>query len=305
MRLRKKRHLPNNLMIIGTLFFCFGLLLAQESIIKGQVTDQDHKPLPNVQITFYDLARGTRFSVTTKKDGTYFKVGLPPSTYKVTVKAEGFFPFETQLQIEFGREHTANFILERLIPKIEEDLDFKEGLKYFEAGDMEAAAASFRKAAEKMPQSIEANYNLAICYLRLEKTAEAIDLLEKILHRKNDLPEVYLALGEAYFNRQEMEKAISSFKRAQELQPNNERIFYDLGLIYYKIDQLESAISSLEQAIKLNPKFSSAYYQLGLVFLKKGDFSRAIDAFEKFLQLEPEAKEASQVKAIMEELKKK
>lgn len=280
-------------------------LTAQESIIKGQVTDQDNKPLANVQITFHDLARGTRFSVTTKKDGTYFKVGLPPATYKITVKAEGFFPFETTLQIEFGREHTANFILERITSPIEEDIDFKEGLKYFEAGELEAAAASFQKAAEKMPHSLEANYNLAICYLRLEKTAEAIDLLERILRQKKDVPEVYMALGEAYFNRQEIDKAISNFKRAQELQPNNERILYDLGLIYYKIDQLESAISSLEQAIKLNPHFSSAYYQLGLVFIKKGDYSRAIEALEKFLQLEPEAKEASQVKVIIDELKKK
>lgn len=280
-------------------------LIAQESIIKGQVIDKDNKPLANVQITFHDLSRGTKFSVKTKKDGTYFKVGLPPSTYKVTVSSEGYFPFETNLQIEFGREQIVNFTLEKIPPKMEEDPDFKEGMKYFEAGELELAAAAFKKAAEKLPESIEANYNLAVCYLRLQKTAEAIDVLEKILNLRNDIPEIYIALGEAYFNLAENEKAISSFQRAQELQPDNYRIFYDLGIIYYKNDQLEPAISSFEQAIRLNPEFASSYYQLGLAFIKKGDFPRAIEALEKFLQLEPEAREAPQVKMIIEELKKK
>lgn len=280
-------------------------LKAQESIIKGHVIDKDNKPLANVQITFHDLSRGTKFSVKTKKDGTYFKVGLPPSTYKVTVSSEGYFPFETNLQVEFGREQIVNFTLEKIPPKMEEDPDFKEGMKYFEAGELESAAASFKKAAEKSPESIEANYNLAVCYLRLQKTSEAIDILEKIINLRKDIPEIYIALGEAYFYRAETEKAISSFRRAQELQPDNYRIFYDLGIIYYKNDQLEAAISAFEQALKLNREFASAYYQLGLTFIKKGDFPRAIEALEKFLQLEPEAREAPQVKMIIEELRKK
>jgi len=280
-------------------------LTAQETIIKGQVIDKENKPLANVQIIFYDLSRGTRFSVKTKKDGTYFKVGLPPSTYKITVSSEGYFPFETNLQIEFGREQIVNFTLEKIPPKIEDDPDFQEGLKYFEIGELELAAAAFKKAAERAPESIEVNYNLAICYLRLQKTAEALGILEKLLLSKNDIPEIYLALGEAYFNRGEIEKALSSIRRAQELQPDNYRIYYNLGLIYYKSDQLEAAVTSLEKAIEINPKFASAYYQLGLVFIKKGDFAKAIENLEKFLELEPEAKEAAQVKIIIEELKKR
>lgn len=292
-------------LLFSAFIFLIYPLIAQESIIKGQVIDKDNKPLANAQITFYDLSRGTKFSVKTKKDGTYFKVGLPPSTYRITVSSEGYFPFETNLQIDFGREQVVNFTLEKIPPKMEEDPDFNEGMKYFESGELELAAAAFKKAAEKSPQSIEANYNLAVCYLRLQKTAEAIDILEKILNSRNDIPEIYIALGEAYFNRAETEKAISSFRRAQELQPDNYRIFYDLGIIYYKNDQLEAALSSFDQAIRLNPEFASAYYQLGLVFIKRGDFPRAIEALEKFLRLEPEAKEASQVKMIIEELKKK
>jgi len=293
-----------SLFVFCPLFF-ISSLFSQESIIKGRVTDKQNNPLANVQITLLDVSRGTKFTLKTKKDGSFFKVGIPPAAYKVNLTLEGYYPFDSQLRVDIGQEQVLNFTLEKIPPKIGDDPDFKEGMKYFEAGNLEAAINSFRKAVEKIPESIEANYNLAICYLRLEKVEEAINQLEKIIALRKDIPELYLALGEAYFKRGENEKAVTSFKQALELQPDNYRIFYDLGIIYYKNDQLTEAIASFDKAIALNPQFSSAYYQEGLAFIKQGDYPRAIEALEKFLQLEPEAREAPQVKVILEELKKK
>lgn len=292
-------------------FFVLGLLVSgnsisgQESVIKGQVLDKQNKPLANVQITLTDVSRGTRFALKTKKDGSYFKVGVPPAIYKVKLELDGYFPFESQVRVELGQEHNFNFTLEKVPPKIEDNPDFKEGLEHFEAGSFEAAAASFQKTVDNFPASIEANYNLAITYLRLEKTTEAINILEKTVSLKSDVPELYLALAEAYFHQGESDKAETMFKKALELQPDNYRIYYDLGIIYYKNDRLEEAIASFEQAKTLNPDFSSAYYQEGLAFIKQGNFPRAVEALEKFLQLEPEAEEASRVKLMIEELKKK
>ncbi len=280
-------------------------LFGQESVVKGQVMDKQNNPLGNVQIMLLDVSRGTKFSLKTKKDGSFCKVGMPPAVYRVTLNLEGYFPFESQIQVEFGRENVFNFVLDKIPPKIGDNPDFKEGMKYFEAGNFTAAIESFQKAVDKFPENIEANYNLAICYLRLEKVDEAINLLEKLVNLRHDLPEVYLALGESYFKKGDVEKALASFKQALDLQPDNYRVYYDLGIIYYKNDQMEQAIASFKQARTLNPEFSSAYYQEGLAYIKQGDFPHAIEALEKFLQLEPEAKEAPQVKMIIEELKKK
>ncbi len=287
-------------------FFAPGnFIYGQESVIKGQVLDKQNKPLANVQITLTDISRGTKFALKTKKDGSYFKVGVPPGIYKVKLELEGYFPFESQVRVELGQEHDFNFTLEKVPPKIEDNADFKEGMKHFEAGNFEAAAAAFQKTLDQFPESIEANYNLAISYLRLEKTTEAINILERAISLKSDVPELYLALAEAYFRLGENDKAETMFKKALELQPDNYRIYYDLGIIYYKNDRLEEAIASFEKAITLNPEFSSAYYQEGLAFIKQGNFPRAVEALEKFLRLEPQAKEAAQVKLIIEELKKK
>jgi tetratricopeptide (TPR) repeat protein len=76
-------------------------------------------------------------------------------------------------------------------------------------------------------------------------------------------------------------------------------------MIYYKYNKTEEALDFLEQAIKLDPKFSSAYYQAGLVSIKKGDLAKAIQFLEDFLKMEPNAPEVNQVKAMIEELKKR
>lgn len=304
-RLKRKMLIAKPAILLPLLWLLIVPLFSQESVVKGQVVDKQKNPLANVQITLLDSARGTKFSLKTKKDGTFFKVGMPPAAYTVTLSLEGYFPFESQVQVEFGRENVFNFVLDKIPPKIGDNPEFKEGMKYFEAGNFAAAVESFKKATDKFPENIEANYNLAICYLRLENVEEAISILEKLLSLRNDLPEVYLALGEAYFKRGDGEKALAGFKQALGLQPDNFRVYYDLGIIYYKNDQMDQAIASFKQARTLNPEFSSAYYQEGLAYIRQGDFPRAIEALEKFLQLEPEAKEAPQVKMIIEELKKK
>lgn len=54
-----------------------------------------------------------------------------------------------------------------------------------------------------------------------------------------------------------------------------------------------------------NLKLSSPYYQGGLAYAKKGNFRKALEYFEAFLNLEPDGPEASQVKTIIEEMKKR
>ena len=54
----------------------------------------------------------------------------------------------------------------------------------------------------------------------------------------------------------------------------------------------------------MDPNFAAAYYQLGLAFLRKGDNQGAIENFEKFLGLAPDSPQSTQVKTILETLKK-
>ena len=292
------------LLLILTLIFSGGLALGQDTVVRGKVLDAEKKPLPSVKITLQDSSTGAKFVVNSKKDGSFMRFGVPPALYKVTMELEGYFPLEFPLQVNFGDNKENVFTMEKVPPKISEDPDLAQAMKYLQESNYEKAIEFFQKGAAKFPQSVEIPYNLGVSYLRLGRVDEAISSLEKAISLKPDLLEPYYALGECYFTKGDSEKALATFKKALEIQPDNGKVYYNLGIVYYKKDMTDEAISHFEQAKKLSPDFSSAPYQLGLTYIKKGDFAKAIENLEKFMELEPNSPEIGQVKKMIEELRK-
>jgi len=282
-----------------------GFALGQQSVVRGEVADGGGNPLSKVKATFSDKANGTRFSVKSGKDGKFVKIGIPPADYDVIVELEGYIPFKTELQLGIEDEKIIKVVLQKIPLKIEDDRGFAEGIDLYQRGKYQDAVQSFQKQAMSFPQNPGVYYNLGISYLRTNDVDRAIDCLNKARELKPDMIEVYLALGECYLAKSELDKAINAFEQALIIQPNSAPALYNIGLIYYKNDRTDDAISAFEKAVERNPELSSAYYQLGLAYIKKGDFKAAIRYLEEFLRREPEAKEASSVKTIVDELRKK
>jgi len=292
------------LIAVGLLAGSAPFARAQQDILKGKVADPSGAPLANVKISLLDPATGAKFSLKTKKDGSFLKLGLPPASYKATFELEGYITLETAFRVDFGEGEELKFTLEKIPPKISEDPDLAEALKYFQAGDFAKAIEYFEKGSAKFPDSVEVNYDLGVSYLRSGRADEAIARLQKALTLNPKLIEAYFALGESYFAKGETANALDAFSRALEIDPNNAQIHYNLGITYYNNDKADEAIAAFEKARELKPDFTSTHYQLGLSFIKKGDFAKAIESFEKFLALEPNAPEAESIRKMIDELKK-
>ena len=305
MILRIQRTLTGQvLLLILTLAFAGGFSFGQDTVVRGKIMDPGKKPLQNVTVTLQDSSTGVKFVLKSKKDGSFMKYGVPPARYQVTLELEGYFPLEFPLQVNFGDDKENALIMDKVPPKISDDPDLAEAMKYFQESKFEQAIEYFQKGAAKFPQSVEIPYNLGVAYLRSGRVDEAVSTLERAISLKPDLLEPYYALGECYFTKGDSEKALATFKKALELQPDNGRVYYNLGIIYYKNDMTDEAINYFEQARRLSPDFSSTFYQLGLTYIKKGDFGKAVENMEKFLVLEPNSPDAGPVKKMIEELKK-
>ncbi len=278
--------------------------LAQETVVKGVITDEEGKPLKGAKVTLHDPSRGLKFNLKTDKNGNFIKVGIPPSFYKVTVKLEGYFPLESQARIRFGFTEQMIIKLKKIPPRLDEDKDLDQGTEYFRQGKLDEAMKTFEKVIERFPSNVEGYYNLGLTYLRKGDIDQAIATLEKGIEVNPEVIETHLALGECYFSKGEGEKAMQSFLKAIEFQPDNPKSYYNLGIVYFRLDKTEEALEAFDKTIELKPEYSSAYYQAGLAAIKKGNFERAIKYFEGFLKVEPDAPETAQVKAMIEELKK-
>ena len=63
---------------------------------------------------------------------------------------------------------------------------YKAGLDQFKEGEFEQAIMSFRKTLELDPEFPNARYNLAICFLGIERLKDALQWLQDHANRKKD-----------------------------------------------------------------------------------------------------------------------
>jgi cytochrome c-type biogenesis protein CcmH/NrfG len=97
-------------------------------------------------------------------------------------------------------------------------------------------------------------------------------------------------LGNAYFDAQQYEKAISAYRKSLELNPNNANVWTDLGVMYRRAGKPDEAIKAFDQAIAVDPKHEVSRMNKGIVMLHDlNDFDGAIQAWEGLLEVNPVA----------------
>lgn len=123
----------------------------------------------------------------------------------------------------------------------------------------------------------------------------------------------YLNLGLAQMKQGMLDSAFVTWKKAQELYPNNPFLYsyfpylsinyMNKGVNLGKEGKMDEAVYNLEQAVKCNPNNFDIWYNYGGVYFTKGDFEKAKTGFENALKLNPNADNAkSGLQACMEKL---
>ena len=75
--------------------------------------------------------------------------------------------------------------------------------------------------------------------------------------------------------------AITEYKQALEIDPENAIAHKSLGSIYYRLTMLDESISEFELAVKHHPRYADAYYELGVSLYRRGRLEDSIKSFEK------------------------
>jgi len=95
--------------------------------------------------------------------------------------------------------------------------------------------------------------------------------------------EYFFTEGEKYFILEDYAKALSSFQKAQEIDPSNAAIDYKLAQIYNKGEDVTKALFYINKALELDK--SNKYYYLFAAELntKNGDFQSAEENYKEML----------------------
>lgn len=120
---------------------------------------------------------------------------------------------------------------------------YEKGCICFDNNDFSTASNYFELALQEEPLSIEALYNLAVCYYELGYFHKSIKASDEIIKHSNK----YLLI-EALFNR---------------------------GNCFQKTLQFEKAVQDFSKIISLEKENSSAYYNRANAYAKLGDIDKA------------------------------
>jgi len=100
-------------------------------------------------------------------------------------------------------------------------------------------------------------------------------------------PSAHVALGLAYWGRNEYPRALEQFQRAVAVGPRSAEAHNWLGVALSEKSDLPGAVAQFRKAIELDPKYGRAYTNLGSALATSGDYAEAVEVFKKALAFEP------------------
>jgi len=279
-----------------------------EGSIQGTVTDEDGgAKLADTVITLTDEGRGRSYSTKTDKNGRFYKRGIIGSTYRVTVKKEGYKLLEEPLRVAAGAEHRFNFKLAKAAPVGAKE--FAEGFEAFNRGDNAAAAQFFELAMQKAPDLPEIRVNLALAYLRLDRKADAVAKLEEAVKMAPEEPRILFQLGGAYVEMKDFDKARDAFEKGLEKHPDPNDVLAQeatvtLGAVYFAKGDNDKSIEYFQKALAAKPGAPTPTLGMAKACLSKGDSAKALELFQQIVTTSPGTPEAAQAEAFISGLKK-
>lgn len=162
-----------------------------------------------------------------------------------------------------------------------------------EQGRPEEAVASYRRALEIQPHSVEISGNLAGALNDLGRLDEAAAVYRGALAIRPGDALLHFNLGNVLSELGDVNEALVSYRKAVALNPDFEAAHADLAAALRSLGRLEEEAASIRARIARQPGRSDLHTALGCVLAEQGKDSDALACFRQAASLNPESSEAN------------
>lgn len=208
-----------------------------------------------------------------------------------------------RLLVTLGRGEEARRHLETVIAR-----DPRQAVAHFALGqlavdrqELEKAAEHFETALESRPSATRIHYPLSLVYRELGDARRADDHLA----RRGDGPlglddplmqelrglgvaaQVHLDAGAVAFRNGDFELAVTSFRRAVEVEPDNATAHQNLASALVKTADATGAERHYREALRIRPEIVEAHYNLATLLAFLDRHAEAADNYRRALEIDP------------------
>ena len=118
-------------------------------------------------------------------------------------------------------------------------------------------------------------------------------------------PQPRVDLGNAYFDAEQYDQAISWYESAISLNPADPNVSTDLGVAYYYTNQHDRAIERFEHSLSVDPKHTKTLLNMGIVkAFGKQDLAGAAKAWKEVVTIAPNSAEGQAARRALEGMQK-
>ena len=159
------------------------------------------------------------------------------------------------------------------------------GLLEFQRGQDAAAVAALRRAESARPEDPLPSYYLGQALVMVGQPEQAAEAFERAIQRKparNDLLEIFQALGRVYQRTQKAEQALAVWSRLEALFPDDPRVQEQIATTLAEEDQPAQALPRFEAlAVKVRDPFRQVQLAMQAAELKVR-LNRSLEALKDF-----------------------
>jgi tetratricopeptide (TPR) repeat protein len=168
------------------------------------------------------------------------------------------------------------------------ELRFNRGLALDRLNRPDEARNEYLWVLERKQDHLGACHNLGQIYFNESQPEKTIEVLNRGISLGLRHPAVFLLLGRAYDAAGDLEKAITGFDHALEIQPDCPDVNCHKAVIFLNRKMYEPALNTLEKEIEIGGNLAGAYSLLGQMSLVMKDLESATKFFQKVLTINPD-----------------
>jgi tetratricopeptide (TPR) repeat protein len=295
-----------------------GTATAQTGRVGGTVKDESGQPIKGASITAENPnASPSSFTATTDDKGRFSIIGLRTGQWTFSAQAPGFAPESGRLNVQTigapnppltftlkkgGAPAPASALGSLAAKDLQTELAAADQL--YNAQKWDDAIAAYRAIMAKAPALSVINLQIAAAYRNKKDYDGAIAAYNDLLKTDPNNDKAKVGIGMTNLEKGDLAAAEETLQKAADSPSPTREVFYNLGEVKFAKGQTDDAAKWFQKASDLDPSWGKPLFKLALVQLNKGDKDATIKALEKVIAADPMSQEATQAKAVIEQLKK-
>jgi tetratricopeptide (TPR) repeat protein len=178
----------------------------------------------------------------------------------------------------------------------------REAAAAYAQGDYGTALERLEAAVTSSPNDPEARNNLGQLFVRQGRAAESLPHFDAAVRLDGQRWAYRFNRARAYGLLNRWPDAITDYRVAATLFPDDHATHYNLGLALLRVRDYPGAVTALEQAVAAAPEEHTFLITLGTAYVGTERSERARETFERFLEIAPDDDDAPRVRALLEAL---